>query len=99
MLYLVYYWLFFIDGVRQRKTDAGSDSPEDLDAMIKYHNQQQEKVAEEMVHLAKSMKENAMTAGRIVREDTKVGVTLDKVIRNNMKRIITEKETAIDELI
>ena len=40
--------------------------------MLKHHNEMQEKIAEEMVHMARSMKENALTAGLIVRDDTKV---------------------------
>ncbi len=55
-------------GLRQRKTDP----EEDFDTVLKHHNQAQAKLAEEMVHLARNMKENAKAAGRIVREDNKV---------------------------
>ena len=40
--------------------------------MLKHHNEIQEKLAEDMVQLARSMKENATVANKLVKEDTKV---------------------------
>uniref|UniRef100_V5HVW3 Vesicle transport protein USE1 n=1 Tax=Ixodes ricinus TaxID=34613 RepID=V5HVW3_IXORI len=59
-------------GVRQRtpaqptKGTAG----EDFDAVLRYHNSMQEKIAEEMVSLAQNLKQNALLAGHIVKKDT-----------------------------
>ena len=57
--------------LRQRQK-GGQDAEQDIDTVLRHHHQMQEKVAEEMVHLAKTMKENARTANRIVKDDTKV---------------------------
>ena len=56
------------DGLRQRKVST----EDDIDQVLKHHHQMQEKLAEEMLHMAKSMKDTAQRAGKIVREDTKV---------------------------
>jgi len=58
------------DGLRQRKRTQSTE--EDIDTVLKHHNEVQEKLAEEMVHLARNLKENARAAGRVVQEDTKV---------------------------
>lgn len=44
-----------------------------MNAVMKHHQQMQEKFADEMVNLARSLKENVTLAGRIVREDKEVG--------------------------
>jgi len=57
--------------VRQRK--AGDDNDDrDVDELIRHHAEMQERVADEMVQLARNLKENAQASGRIVREDVKV---------------------------
>lgn len=56
-----------------QKTAAGSGSTEeDLDTVLKYHHNMQERLAEEMVQLARDLKENARVAGKIVQDDNKV---------------------------
>ncbi len=57
-------------GLRQRK----QTSEEDLDTVLKHHNQVQAKLADEMVSLARNMKENAKVANRIVQDDNKVKI-------------------------
>ena len=52
--------------------DDGTSPEEDVDVLLKYHNKMQERLADEMVHLARSLKENAEAAGRIVRDDKEV---------------------------
>ena len=54
--------------MRQRK----QASEQDLDSVLKHHNEVQTKLAEEMVLLARNMKENAKAANRIIRDDNKV---------------------------
>jgi hypothetical protein len=74
------------NGLRQRKKSGGQDSAppwrvpaeginetEDLDTVIKHQQEMQEKLAEEMVSLARNMKDHASAAHRIVKDDTKVG--------------------------
>ena len=72
-------WHFVLELRHRVKGGTTSvDSEQDLDAMIQYQRQQQEKLAEEMVHLARNLKENAKIAGRIVQDDNKVGGVLNK---------------------
>lgn len=54
--------------IRQRK----QPNEEDLDSVLKHHNELQTKLAEEMVSLARNMKENAKAANRILNDDNKV---------------------------
>ena len=56
--------------MRQRK----QASEEDLDSVLKHHNEVQTKLAEEMVLLARNMKENAKAANRIIKDDNKVSI-------------------------
>ena len=58
------------DGLRQR--NVAEDTTKDLDTVLKHHNQVQEKLAEEMVSLARNLKENARAANRIISDDNKV---------------------------
>jgi len=58
-----------VDGLRRR----GGDAPEsDLDSVLDHHKQMQERLADEMVELARNMKDHAQAASNIVKEDNKV---------------------------
>lgn len=74
--------------VRQRKT-SGMDTDEavnddrEVDDLIRHHAEMQERIAEEMVHLARNLRENVSASGRIVREDvTKLNKASDLVTAN-----------------
>jgi SNARE protein 1 len=57
------------DILRQRKqTSTG----EDLDALLKYHHSMQEKIADDMLLLARNLKEQSQLAGSIIKKDTEV---------------------------
>merc|ERR1712018_161251 len=59
-------------GVRQRQLVGNQKKPEqeeDLDTVLKHHNQLQEKLADEMLNLARNLKDNATVANRIVKDD------------------------------
>ena len=45
---------------------------DDLDILLKYHHNMQEKIADNMLVLARNMKEQSKLAGSIVRKDTEV---------------------------
>ena len=66
--------------VRQRRTGgaaaAASDVQEDIDTVLRHHHQVQDKLADEMVHLARNLKDSARLAGSIVKDDTKVRTTV-----------------------
>ena len=59
--------------IRQRHIAAGnSAAEEDVDTVIRHHAEMQERIAEEMLHLARNLKENAKASGQIVRDDNQV---------------------------
>ena len=56
----------------RRHDDDEVDGPSnDLDVLLKAHHAAQEKVAEDMLSLTRSLKEQTIAAGEIVRKDTK----------------------------
>lgn len=67
------------------------EEPEnDYDAMLKYHQRMQEKVAEEMVGFARSLKETSLLAGSIIRKDTEVIEKSNKFTDQNYDRLKVE---------
>ena len=50
--------------------DSGFDSS--LDGVVERHQKMQEEVAEDMVKLARSLKQNAVVAKKIMQDDNKV---------------------------
>lgn len=59
-------------GLRRRIGGTAGGQEEDVDTLLRHHNQMHEKLAEEMVFLAQSLKENVKAAGKIVRDDKEV---------------------------
>lgn len=61
----------YVEGtdLRQRHSVPPSD---DLDILLKYHHSMQEKIADNMLVLARNMKEQSKLAGSIIRKDTEV---------------------------
>lgn len=57
--------------LRKRNANDKADS-NDVDVVLKYHHEMQEKVAEEMVSLAHNLKENCTLANEIIRKDVEV---------------------------
>lgn len=51
---------------------SNSSSQEDIDSLLKYHQNMQEKVAENMVMLTRSLKEQSQIASTIIKADTEV---------------------------
>ena len=51
-------------------------STEDLDAVLETHQHMQDKLAEDMISMAKSLKNNSLIAKDIIRGDTKVRVSM-----------------------
>jgi hypothetical protein len=60
------------DGTRQRKRQ--SSTGEDLDVLLKYHHSMQEKIADDMLSLARNLKEQTLLANTIIRKDVKVNI-------------------------
>lgn len=45
----------------------------ELDAMLQHHQDMQEKLAEEMLSLARSLKNNTLAAQNVIKQDNQVG--------------------------
>lgn len=56
--------------MRHRKEEKTTG--EDLDALLKHHQATQEKVSEEMMLLARSLKEQSQLANQIIKKDVEV---------------------------
>jgi SNARE protein 1 len=57
------------DHLRRRKQKS---TGEDLDALLKYHHSMQEKIADDMLLLARNLKEQSQLASNIIKKDTEV---------------------------
>jgi len=75
--------------VRQRGP-AGGDTSEDLDVVLKYHQAMQEKVAQDMVWLARSLKENSLLARHIIKKDTEVLESSTVLAEKNYSKLKVE---------
>jgi len=60
--------------LRQRKVSKVS-SGEDLDILLRHHHAMQEKIAEDMLSLARNLKEQSHLASTIIKRDTEVGLS------------------------
>ena len=65
------FFLYLAEGLRRRGGD-GPQTDSDLDSILQHHQQLQEKLAEDMVSLARNMKDHAKAASNIVKDDNKV---------------------------
>lgn len=66
--------------------------PEDIDELLKYHHTMQEKIAEHMIELTRSLKEQAMTAGNIIKNDTEALEKSSKLMDTNTGSLKAEVE-------
>lgn len=77
------------DGVRQR-TSKSNIQDEDLDAILKYNRNIQEKIAENMLSMTSSMKEHALAANAIIKKDIAVMEKSDKLTDINAVKLKKE---------
>lgn len=73
------------------EVDGGGPS-NDLDVLLKAHHAAQEKVAEDMLSLTRSLKEQTIAAGEIVRKDTKVIEQSSELAQRNDDKLKAETE-------
>lgn len=59
------------DGIRKRMT-SGPNAKADMGQAMKYYGDMQEKIAEEMLMMTRSLKEQTETANTIIKKDTEV---------------------------
>lgn len=83
----------------RRMSDDGDDVPDangrphdDLDVLMKAHHQAQEQVAENMLSLTRSLKEQTMAAGEIVRKDTKAMEASSELAQKNADKLKVEAD-------
>ncbi|XP_047516063.1 vesicle transport protein USE1 [Pieris napi] len=69
-----------------------SSSQEDIDSLLKYHQNMQEKVAENMVLLTKSLKEQSQIASKIIKGDTEALKKSSSLTDNNLTSLKVESE-------
>ncbi|KAH7932539.1 hypothetical protein HPB52_024371 [Rhipicephalus sanguineus] len=79
-------------------TSSWSGGGEDFDAVLRYHNSMQEKIAEEMVSLAQNLKQNAVLAGHIVKKDTEAVQKSVQSAEQNYDRLQNEQRRLEEHL-
>lgn len=60
------------DGLRKRGEQIGTGGGDDMNQAVKYYGDLQEKLAEDMLSLTRSLKEQTQTANKIIKKDTEV---------------------------
>lgn len=77
------------DGVRQRLSNSNIQD-EDLDAILKYNRNIQEKIAENMLSMTSNIKEQALVANAIIKKDIGALETSDKLTDINAVKLKKE---------
>ncbi|KAG7203269.1 hypothetical protein KM043_010363 [Ampulex compressa] len=77
------------DGVRHRLSGANMQD-EDLDVLLKYNRNIQEKIAENMLSMTSNMKEHALAASAIIKKDINSLEKSDKLTDINSTKLKTE---------
>ncbi|XP_041361229.1 vesicle transport protein USE1-like [Gigantopelta aegis] len=75
-------------GVRHRQ----KAKDEDIDTVLQHHHQMQEKLADEMLALARGLKQNVADAGRIVKDDVKKISDSTRLADTNTGKLKVESE-------
>lgn len=70
--------MFIADKHKSLRQRVGSkvSSGEDLDVLLRHHHAMQEKIAEDMLSLARNLKEQSHLASTIIKRDTEVKIGL-----------------------
>ncbi|XP_060536161.1 vesicle transport protein USE1 [Cylas formicarius] len=76
-------------GLRHRNTAQGPNL-KDLDQAIRYHEDIQKNVTEEMLNFAKTLKEQSKLANKIIRKDTEVVANSTQLTEQNFSKLSVE---------
>merc|ERR1711860_264735 len=79
----------YVQNCRKRNLQ---DVPNDLDDLMKDHQQSQEQVAEEMLSLTKTLKEQSIAAKEVIQKDTKKIEKANEVVDKNSEKLKKEDE-------
>ena len=74
------------------KTDEDVLDDETVEAILSRHNAMQERVAEEMLELARNLKQTTLTAGELIRRDDQVLDKANECAANNYEKLAKETE-------
>lgn len=75
----------------KKETKSGMTS-EDFDQVVQHHKQTQERIAEEMLSMARSLKESTSAAGKVVREDTRRIQASSRLADSNLEKLETQSK-------
>ncbi|XP_018333624.1 vesicle transport protein USE1 isoform X2 [Agrilus planipennis] len=81
-------------GLRQRQVYQATTG---LDEIIDYNQQLQEKIAEEMLTMAKNLKEQSELANKIIKKDTEVISRSSQLSEENFIKLKTESSTLTEQ--
>ncbi|XP_077298881.1 vesicle transport protein Use1 [Arctopsyche grandis] len=70
----------------------GLNGTEDLDNVLQYHHNMQEKVAENMLMLTRNLKEQTQLASKIIKKDTEILKSSSQLTENNMTSLTSEHD-------
>lgn len=76
-------------GLRQRKVIESGPSG-DVDEVLKYHENKQQKITEEMLSLTRTLKEQSETANKIIKMDTEVVSRSTELAQQNFNKLSVE---------
>ncbi|KAF7993817.1 hypothetical protein HCN44_011086 [Aphidius gifuensis] len=78
------------DGLKQRLLSPSSNQDDDLNSILKYNNDMQEKIAENMMMMTSSMKEHALTANAFITKDVNKLIKSDELTDKNTEKLKNE---------
>ncbi|KAJ3649927.1 hypothetical protein Zmor_021643 [Zophobas morio] len=76
-------------GVRHRNAQK-NPSTDDLDQIINYHENMQQKITDDMLTLTKNLKEQSELANKIIKKDTEVVNRSSQLTDQNYGKLVTE---------
>ena len=83
--------LFGSDETVLRKRNI-EENANDLDYLMKAHHQAQEQVAEEMLSLTKTLKEQTLAAKEVIQKDTSKIEKTNETVDKNTEKLMKENE-------
>jgi len=81
-------------GLRNRLTGdkKGETKDESIDTVLQYHQNMQEKIADEMIKMAQNLKHTSVMASNIIKEDNKTLEQSTKLADSNFEKLKRESE-------
>ncbi|XP_065060414.1 vesicle transport protein USE1-like isoform X2 [Rhopilema esculentum] len=77
---------------RRGKSSFDDETKENVDDILKYHHDAQEKIADEMIKMAQSMKHTSLIANNIIKKDEKTLQKSTKLVDTNFQKLKKESD-------